>query len=135
MEVQLKLSKHVQEIMDYISFILGIPFFNDLIRMADAKENKYVCVTMVMPGPASKKFCEESNLPHIEDDYNFPEETNASESNSVDNNAVLTKEQEEAEAAWKETFHSSYYEKFSKRKNTTLITKEKYDKIVSILLQ
>lgn len=135
MDVQLNLSEHVQEITDYVSFILGIPFFNDLIRIGDGKENKYVCVTIVMAGPAYKKFCEENDLSHIEDDQNLPEETYASESNSVDNNAVIVKEQEEAEVAWKETFYSTYYEKFSKMKNTTLITKEKYDKIVSILLQ
>ena len=49
--------------------------------------------------------------------------------------AAHSKEHEEAEAAWKETFYEKYYKKFRNMKNTTLITQEKYNRVVETIIE
>ncbi len=134
-QVQLKLSDYVQDIRDYLAFILDIPFLNDLLRVADASTNKYVCVTLVMSVQTFKRFCLENALPDIDEYNNLGNEANRNPGSEAAEDAVLSEEQVEAEVAWKDAFYSTYQEKFNKMKNTTLITKEKYERIVSILLE
>ncbi len=118
---------------DNLSFILEIPFLKYLLAVAFVNENQYIGITFIMSLLAFKKFCIDSNLP-VDDEAE--EKSVLTEPISVleDTQEVsgTTKEQAQAESAWKETFYSIYYEKFSKMKNTTLITKDKYDKIVDV---
>jgi hypothetical protein len=43
-------------------------------------------------------------------------------------------EQQQAESAWRDTIYDVYYEKFKTMRNSTLINKEKYNRIVQSLL-
>ncbi len=117
--------------------MLEIPFISELIAVAEVKETRYVCVTLIMSLSAFKNYCAQHNLMPMQEEMQ----------NAYDNMEALleeidpelqreqSKEQEEAEAAWKETFYSVYCEKFNKMKNSTLIGKDKYDRIVKVILE
>jgi hypothetical protein len=133
-EVKRKLSTFVSNIAEYLSFLYEIPFILEPIAVAEVNETRYVCVSLIMSLPAFKNYCAQHNLMPVQEEMqNAYEDMEASlEEIDPELQREQSKEQEEAEAAWKETFYSVYYEKFNKMKNSTLISKDKYDRIVKV---
>ena len=91
-------------------------------------------LNMVINLPAFKNYCAQHNLMPVQEEMqNAIDDMESSvEEIEPELQRELSKEQEEAEAAWKETFYSVYYEKFNKMKNSTLISRDKYDRIVKV---
>jgi hypothetical protein len=134
-DVKEKLRGDVEDIRQYLDFILQIPFLQDLIRDVLCREKQYVCVTFIMSFAAFKNFCKNNNLARVEEISGQDATEDATDYEESTHQRELTTEQKEAEAAWRETFYDVYSVKFTKMKNSTLITREKYDQIVNVLLE
>jgi len=133
-EVKRKLSTFVSNIAEYLSFLYEIPFILEPIAVAEVNETRYVCVSLIMSLPAFKNYCAQHNLMPVQEEMQNAYEDMEASLEEIDQELQReqSKEQKEAEAAWKETFYSVYYEKFNKMKNSTLISKDKYDRIVKV---
>jgi hypothetical protein len=134
-DVKEKLRGDVEDIRQYLDFILQIPFLQNLIRDVLRREKQYVCVTFIMSFAAFKNFCKNNNLARVEEISGQDATEDATDYEESTHQRELTTEQKEAEAAWRETFYYVYSVKFTKMKNSTLITREKYDQIVNVLLE
>jgi hypothetical protein len=138
-DVKEKLRGDVENIRQYLDFILQIPFLHNLIRdvlhREKHREKQYVCVTFIMSFAAFKNFCKNNNLACVEEISGQDTTEDATDYEESTHQRELTTEQKEVEAAWRETFYDVYSVKFTKMKNSTLITREKYDKIVNVLLE
>lgn len=135
-EVCRKLTSHVGTITDNFSFLLEVSFIKYLLAIAFVQENRYVATLLVMSLTAFKNLCKETNLPDIEEtEVNHDTEEPVAMIDETQVETANTKEQDEVQAPWKETYYSLYHEKFSKMKNMTLITKEKYNAIIEVLLE
>ena len=127
-EVKVKLKDDVNNIMDYFQFLMEVPLISDLLSIVQPMDHQYVCVTLIMSFKAFRNYCRRNNI-HLLDESYLGEEAVVGDG---DNRTVTApaKEQEEAEADCKETFYEKYFEKFSKMKNTTLITQKRYNRVV-----
>jgi predicted patatin/cPLA2 family phospholipase len=96
-------------------------------------DRRYVCVTMIMSLKTFQKYCRQNDFAG-QDELYVDEEATVDYGNDR-TIAAHSKEHEEAEAAWKETFYETYYKKFRNMKNTTLITQEKYNRVVETIIE
>jgi hypothetical protein len=102
-DVRHKLLDYVEDITDYLSFIMDIPFLNDFLCIVHASLPRFIVVTLIMSLAVFKNFCYDNKVLSVENECTNRDEITGGEDAPSD--PVVTKEQEEAEVEWKDTFY------------------------------